>query len=70
MAVEEHRRYLAYLLRLWEIDDERGVVWRASLESPHTGERHGFPDLKALLAFLEQKTGFVVETDESKGGSL
>lgn len=48
-------RYLAYLLRLWEVDDEAGPTWRASLESPHTGERRGFLDLEELLAFLEEK---------------
>lgn len=71
MAVEEGGRYRAYLLRLWKTDDEMGVVWRASLESPHTGETHGFPDMKGLFAFLEQKTGFIVEPDnKSKGGCL
>jgi hypothetical protein len=38
------------------VDDE-GPVWRASLESPHTGERHTFADSQKLLAFLEEKTG-------------
>ena len=50
------RRYLAYMLRLWQVGDEREPVWRASLESPHTGERHGFASLEALFAFLEEHT--------------
>jgi hypothetical protein len=52
----ENSAYLAYMLRLWLVDDE-GPVWRASLESPHTGERHTFADSQTLLAFLEEKTG-------------
>lgn len=47
--------YLAYLLRLWCEDDE--ATWRATLESAHTGERRGFADLAALLAFLNETTG-------------
>ena len=43
------------MLRLWLVD-EQGPVWRASLESPHTGERHTFADPRAMLAFLEGKT--------------
>jgi hypothetical protein len=32
-------------------------VWRASLESPHTGERQGFSSLAKLVAFLEEQMG-------------
>jgi hypothetical protein len=52
----ESRRYLAYMLRLWQVGGEGELAWRASLESPHTGERHGFASLEALFAFLEEKT--------------
>jgi hypothetical protein len=51
----EQRRYLAYMLRLWEVSNDGQLDWRASLESPHTGERHGFANLEALLGFLEEK---------------
>ena len=47
------RRYESYLLRLWESDQSGELVWRASLESTHTGERHGFADLDSLFAYLE-----------------
>jgi hypothetical protein len=50
------RRYLAFMLRLWQIGGEGEPAWRASLESPHTGERHGFPSLVALFNFLEEHT--------------
>lgn len=48
--------YAAYMMRLWQAGDEASRTWRASLESPHTGEVHVFTDLSALFAFLEQKT--------------
>lgn len=60
-------RYLAYLLRLWEVDDEMGLTWRASLESPHTGERHGFLDKEELFAFLEEKTNVQPGGEETEG---
>jgi len=47
-------RYRAYLLRLWQVDDDQIVEWRALLEDPRTGERHGFADLPSLLAFLNE----------------
>ena len=43
--------YHSYLLRLWR-EREYGA-WRVSLESVATGERHGFPDLASLFAFLQ-----------------
>jgi len=51
----ERRDYLSYLLRLWRVGKEN-AVWRASLESPHTGERIGFASLDELFAFLRQQT--------------
>jgi hypothetical protein len=50
------RGYLLYLLRLWPAGDEQPGAWRASLENPRTGERHGFADLGALFAFLQEET--------------
>jgi len=49
------RRYQAYLLRLWRVQQGPGFVWRVSLESPHTGERQSFVSLDALFAFLREK---------------
>lgn len=51
---EQH--YLSYLLRLWQTDDGGKQIWRASLESPGTGERRGFASLKDLFDFLESQT--------------
>jgi len=53
----EKQRYLAYMLRLWQISGEDRPTWRASLEDAQTGARQGFASLDALFAFLEEKTG-------------
>ena len=47
--------YLSYLLRLWRVESEKGPIWRASLQSPHTAERMNFNDLSALYSYLEEK---------------
>jgi hypothetical protein len=50
-------RYLSYLLRLWQAGAGKPLQWRASLESPHGGDRLSFVSLGDLFAFLEQETG-------------
>jgi hypothetical protein len=52
----ERQGYQAYLVRLWRVCSGGQWVWRAALESPHTGERHVFATLAALFTFLESKT--------------
>ena len=32
------------------------ATWRASLENPQTGERHGFASLDAMVAFLRRQS--------------
>ena len=61
--VAEQPGYLAYMLRLWQVNDGGISVWRASVESPHTGERHGFANLELLFAFLEEKTGELAQRE-------
>jgi hypothetical protein len=58
--VKQQRRYLSYLLRLWQ---EGGgdllrdpLLWRASVERPQDGERLGFASLGDLLDFLEEES--------------
>ena len=49
-------RYGAYLLRYWEVRSDRPdrpSTWRFSLEKAGTGEMSAFPDLEALVAYLE-----------------
>lgn len=56
----EQPDYLSYLVRLWRTGDQHPFgrrVWRASLESPHTGERWSFASLEELFDFLERQTG-------------
>ncbi len=47
---------MAFMIRLWRVDDQRHPTWRASVQDPHTGERKGFADLKELFRFLEERT--------------
>jgi hypothetical protein len=52
----EQQRYFAYMLRLWQVSSDGEPIWRASLESPHSGELRGFANLELLFAFLEEQT--------------
>jgi hypothetical protein len=38
------------------VDSDGCLVWHASLEDPHTGERRGFADLNRMLEFLKEQT--------------
>jgi hypothetical protein len=51
---ELRSRYMAFLLRLWQVKNEEGLAWRASLESARTGERHGFASLDELFDVLNK----------------
>ena len=58
-------RYRGYLLRFWEersSQHDGPVVWRFSLEDPHTGERHPFANPGALIGFLRDR----MQCDEAK----
>ena len=50
-------RHASYLLRLWQAEDNGRIIWRASLQSPDTGERLGFATLADLLGFLKEEYG-------------
>ena len=58
---KERRRSISYLLRLWQTEREGALVWRASLESAHTGQRQGFATLAELYAYLDRETAAVDE---------
>jgi len=51
------------MLRLWRAEQDGQFVWRASLESPYTGERQGFADLEQLIVFLEEITAVSSDSD-------
>ena len=53
---ELQRGHEAYVLRLWEARVDGQPVWRASLQSPQTGERHAFASLDTLFTYLEERT--------------
>jgi hypothetical protein len=60
----EQQRYMSYLLRLWQAGSGNQDVWRASLQSPHTGEVMGFSTLEALFDFLRLQTGAASDRDD------
>jgi uncharacterized protein (TIGR02246 family) len=54
--------YFSYLLRLWRVRAHgpphwQQPLWRASLQSPQTGERVSFRTLDDLCSFLREQTG-------------
>ena len=57
--------YQSYLLRLWRATCDGETIWRASLESPQTGEQTGFSSLKALFDHLQSST-----TQAKEGGEV
>lgn len=48
----EEQGYLAFMVRLWTVNDNGEYRWRASVEDAHTGERHAFADVADLFCFL------------------
>lgn len=49
-------RHHTYILRMWETRSappDPSSRWRFSLRDVHTGEKHKFPDVRRLSAFLE-----------------
>jgi hypothetical protein len=56
MMGEPRRKYMSYLLCLWQVRHREGVAWLASLENARTGERRGFASLDELFHFLRQRT--------------
>jgi hypothetical protein len=53
---DETDGYQAYLLRLWRVRYQGRWRWRASIDSPHTGECQVFATLAGLFTFLKDKT--------------
>jgi hypothetical protein len=44
-----------YLLRLWPVLQNEGIVWLAMLENAREDKPHAFHDIKALLTYLESE---------------
>ena len=51
--MNHHDSYISYLLCMWRSGESEQAIWRASLEDPMIGQRHGFRTLPDLFAFLE-----------------
>ena len=64
---EPRRGYVAYLLRLWQVREQAGWGWRASLERAGTGERKGFADLDSLFAFFRDQAGLSQDPEQTRG---
>jgi hypothetical protein len=48
--------YLSFMLRCWwepSQTSSQPMIWRFSLEDVETSERFGFPDIEALIVFLQ-----------------
>jgi hypothetical protein len=63
--------YKSYLLRLWQVNSGGKLVWRASLEGPHTGAPHtgarlGFASVERLIAFLKDQTSGTAHSESEK----
>jgi hypothetical protein len=67
--MDQQRRYLSYLLRLWRESGGNPPLCRASLESPQTGERRGFASLADLFTFLEKEICQVVQDQPTSSAS-
>jgi hypothetical protein len=54
---EQAPRYFSYLLRVWQVESDKGVLWRGSLDCVQTGERVYFQTLEGLVEKLAQVIG-------------
>jgi hypothetical protein len=52
---EEPDAYQTYVLRLWRARCQGEWQWRASIERPHTGERHAFAGLEQFFVYLREQ---------------
>ena len=65
----QQRRYLSYLLRLWQAQGTDNMVWRASLEGARSSEQAGFATLDDLFAFLRTQTLIGPESGSDREGN-
>lgn len=49
------RPYFSYLFRCWQSGQGPWLVWRVSLEDPHTGQRVGFATFDDAIDFLKTR---------------
>ena len=64
--------YISYLLCMWqdggdeELSYSKKAAWRATLQSPHSGERLGFGSLDDLFDFLRGQAGLEPAKDSGQ----
>ncbi len=54
--IQDQPMYMAYLLRLWQVQDAQGMTWRVSLEEVNTHTLRGFRNLEHAMMFLQERT--------------
>jgi len=59
-------KYQSYLLRLWAVEVNGAIAWRASLEHVKTGERCNFSSLEGLFLYIEQATRDAVTANQGE----
>ena len=64
---ETERRYIAYLMRLWQTERKGRLVWQASLEDARTGKRQGFSRVEALFDFVRRQMDSITTPSEARG---
>ena len=64
--IDSQRDYLSYMLRMWRDGRAGEAVWRASLQSPHSGDVAGFASLDDLFAFLRRQAGLDPAADDGQ----
>jgi hypothetical protein len=53
---EAQEPYLAYLLRIWPVEEHGKETWRASLQCVSSGDRTGFENMEDLIEHLRKRT--------------
>ena len=46
MDKKKQAGYYSFLLRLWQVKEDGGQEWRASLENVESGEKRGFTSVE------------------------
>ena len=49
--------YASYLLRFWQVQNDKHAVWVVSVQSTATGGLRRFPNVEALIEFLRSEFG-------------
>src|SRR5918998_1109907 len=68
-AMGNRRRYVSYLLRLWQADSDGEGVWRAMVEEPLSGEHYGFASPELLFSFLREQIAQRAASAPTEGGA-